>query len=543
MREYLDDVASKAEQYKWRKQEEFAAKQYEDLLRYDKALFEQKIELEKAIKHTTTTKAAKSERVRLPKLEITKFDGAFENWLPFWNKFEAEIDSSDMVAETKFAYLKELLEPKVRQGIDGLQFTTEGYERAKNILKTEYGKVSEIVNTYIENIMALPVVVGSQPLKVHEFYHKLAYNVQSLESLGKLSECWGLVRSVLNKLKGIKADLVRGQTEWQTWGFPELVKALQIWKDIHPIPLNESPPPIKLPGLRKSFHVQQSASHQRGCVYCDDKSHKSPECKECVSIEDRKRKLRDKGLCFNCTGNNHRAAQCRSRTNCLNCKQKHHTSICDKVVGEQKAMTASTEGEKVCHPVVVVNANGTKCRALLDTGATGSYASAYLLDLLKLKPKTTLNRRIQTIMGIETKNIHVYDIKVSNLKGDCEIPVCVTRIERSELLSLDNPDYPEMIKKYNHLRGVRMDDVDKKSKLPVHLILGTNEYTKIKTSEAQRAGAMGEPVAEHTKFGWTIMSTGKEVNIESMFLTQTTTSDYENLCRMDVLGLEDSPLW
>ncbi len=65
--------------------------------------------------------------------------------------------------------------------------------------------------------MALPVVVGSQPSKVHEFYHKLSYNVQSLESLGKLSECWGLVRSVLNKLNVIKADLVRGQTEWQTF--------------------------------------------------------------------------------------------------------------------------------------------------------------------------------------------------------------------------------------------------------------------------------------------------------------------------------------
>ena len=119
-----------------------------------------------------------------------------------------------------------------------------------------------------------------------------------------------------------------------------------------------------------------------------------------------------------------------------------------------------------------------------------------LLDLLKLKLKTTLTRRI---MGTETKNIHVYDIKVSNLKGDCEIPVCVTRIERSELLSLDNPDYLEMIKKYEHLRRVYMDDVDKKSALPVHLILSTNEYTKIKTSKAQRTGAMGDPVAERTK--------------------------------------------
>ena len=37
------------------------------------------------------------------------------------------------------------------------------------------------------------------------------------------------------------------------------------------------------------------------------------------------------------------------------------------------------------------------------------------------------------------------------------------------------------------------------------------------------------------------MSTGSEANMESMFLTQTTTGDYGNFCRMDVLGLEDSP--
>ena len=34
---------------------------------------------------------------------------------------------------------------------------------------------------------------------------------------------------------------------------------------------------------------------------------------------------------------------------------------------------------------------------------------------------------------------------------------------------------------------------------------------------------------------------GKEANPESMFLTLTTVNDYENHCRMDVLGLADSP--
>lgn len=58
------------------------------------------------------------------------------------------------------------------------------------------------------------------------------------------------------------------------------------------------------------------------------------------------------------------------------------------------------------------------------------------------------------------------------------------RIERAELLSFENPNYQEIIKKYPHLHGVRMDDVDKKRSLPVYLILGANEYTKIKTPDA-----------------------------------------------------------
>ena len=41
---------------------------------------------------------------------------------------------------TEFPYLKELLEPKVRARTEGLPFTAEGYERAKNILKTKVWK-------------------------------------------------------------------------------------------------------------------------------------------------------------------------------------------------------------------------------------------------------------------------------------------------------------------------------------------------------------------------------------------------------------------
>ena len=55
--------------------------------------------------------------------------------------------------------------------------------RAKNLLKSKYGKTSEIVNAYVQNIMALPIISGTNPVKIHQFYEILLFNVQALEML------------------------------------------------------------------------------------------------------------------------------------------------------------------------------------------------------------------------------------------------------------------------------------------------------------------------------------------------------------------------
>ena len=55
----------------------------------------------------------------------------------FWNQYEAEIEKSDISSVSKFSYLKELLIPSVRATIDALPLIREGYERAKQILKSK----------------------------------------------------------------------------------------------------------------------------------------------------------------------------------------------------------------------------------------------------------------------------------------------------------------------------------------------------------------------------------------------------------------------
>lgn len=87
-----------------------------------------------------------------------------------------------------------------------------------------------------------------------------------------------------------------------------------------------------------------------------------------------------------------------------------------------------------------------------------------------------------------------------------------------------------------------MDDVDDKEEVPVHLILGTNEYAQIKTEATPKIGTPGEPIAELTRLGWTIMSPRSESNLTNMFLIQTSAADYKALCRLYVLGLQDHPV-
>ena len=146
---------------------------------------------------------------KLPKLSIMKFNGSFSDWLRFWNQFLAVIENQNVSKVTKFAYLKELLEPNIRTSIDGLPFTEEGYAQAKEILLEKYGNDSEIINAYVEEIVALPTINGTQPNKIHPFFEKLRYSVQSVAMLKKLDNVNGYVRMTLNKIPGIRGDLVR----------------------------------------------------------------------------------------------------------------------------------------------------------------------------------------------------------------------------------------------------------------------------------------------------------------------------------------------
>ena len=115
---------------------------------FERKLFEVKLKFEEELQQAKTKQepAQKAEEklssfsAKLPQLQINRFDGSFEDWPRFWNQFSEIIDKANMPSVTKFACMKSFLDNRIKRQVDGLPFTSEGYNRAKIILKGKYGK-------------------------------------------------------------------------------------------------------------------------------------------------------------------------------------------------------------------------------------------------------------------------------------------------------------------------------------------------------------------------------------------------------------------
>ena len=161
---------------------------------------------------STTTPIEKT--AKLPKLVISKFERSYMGWPLFGGKFMEAIDKPSVALISKFSYLSELLDSKVKRCVEALPFTAEGYNRAKAITKDRYGKESEIVKCYVKKTIDLPHITSANPRKISKFSKKLSC-IQALQTMKKLDQITGNVLMTLNKLLRVR-DLVRTGSNWES---------------------------------------------------------------------------------------------------------------------------------------------------------------------------------------------------------------------------------------------------------------------------------------------------------------------------------------
>ena len=296
---------------------------------------------------------------------------------------------------------------------------------------------------------------------------------QALQTMNKLSQVDGNVAMTLDKLPAIHGDLVRTDPDWERWTFSQFSEAVRQWTKRNPVDTSR-------PDKEKERHSKVFQAKSRECVYCGDVSHKAVDCTKITGIPERKKILAKKRLCFNCAIGSHRAAECSSKASCQKCGKRHHTSICNTTkVKEEHTLTTN---QSSVLPIIMIRINGVKCRALIDSGSGSSYISGKLVDMLKVKPDSTQTRQVQMLMSTKTVSMEIYELTAESLHGQHKMPLNFIKINKAELLSVENPHYADLVQDNAHLSEIKVADSDTKVQLPVHgsVIFGSGEYARIK---------------------------------------------------------------
>ena len=99
---------------------------------------------------------------------------------------------------------------------DGLLFRSESYNWAKSIPTKKYGKSSESANAHIKSVMVLLTINITTLCKIHFFYKRFIAHINTLDTMRKLNKINGYVVFTLDKLCGIRGNLVRTDNTGKT---------------------------------------------------------------------------------------------------------------------------------------------------------------------------------------------------------------------------------------------------------------------------------------------------------------------------------------
>ncbi|XP_054746244.1 uncharacterized protein LOC129250664 [Anastrepha obliqua] len=120
--------------------------------------------------------------IKLKPFELKKFDGNFENWLPFWEQFKRAVhENPKLSTSTKFNFLNEALVGKAAASIAGFTPTEKCYSEAIFLLQEEYGNNEKIVEKFFQKLMNIRTVQSTADIyELRQLYNEVTSTMRSL---------------------------------------------------------------------------------------------------------------------------------------------------------------------------------------------------------------------------------------------------------------------------------------------------------------------------------------------------------------------------
>ena len=297
---------------------------------------------------------------RLPPPEPSTFSGDPLQYPGWKSSFEALIEHKGIPASERFHYLRKYLAGAAKEAIEGFCFlmTEDAFQEAKALLQKRYGDPFVVANAFRDKLEAWPKIANRDGLalrKLSDFLRQCDTAMRTIDSLKILNDerenkklLMKLPDWLVNRWSRVVADARERDRAFPLFGkFVEfLVKEANIACD--PITSQQALKTDKVSDQEKgpassqrrkrapganSFSTETSEadkSNKRSCPLHDGKtSHKIGDCKIFLakSLDDKKKCIRENGLCFGCLEKGHRSKFCKQKDTCKVCQKPHPTAL------------------------------------------------------------------------------------------------------------------------------------------------------------------------------------------------------------------------
>lgn len=397
----------------------------------------------------------------LLKLELPTFDGTFENWESFRDRFTSMIiDDLALSNVERLHFLSFVLSGEANKAIGYLPITDANFSVAWDTLVLRYENKRLLIHTHLQTIFSLPQITSENSRNLKQLRDQTQSSIQALKNLGRPVEKWDDILVYLVSLRLDKASRkaweLKLSDSLEPPSYDQLDKFLEsrigALDALLPPKSNMSAPSLDKAQKSKNLSVHTATPSKFVCPTCK-KNHLLYQCKTFLADPPIKRHefIKSQKRCFNCLAANHLTKDCKSERRCRQCSHKHHTLLhlaneakspsVDSSTSSETIKTDSENTEVASHIVSKTAAPKTavllatarvrvyspqnrvvSARALLDQGSAATLISERLAQLLRL-PRSKQNISVTSVGGLRTRGIQrIYD-SVQRMKASlCFLP-------------------------------------------------------------------------------------------------------------------------
>ncbi|KAJ8724480.1 hypothetical protein PYW08_015954 [Mythimna loreyi] len=536
--------------------------------------------------------------LRLPQIQIAKFNGEYFRWLEFRDTFESLIHNNDRISEiNKFYYLNSYLEGNAARIVSNLEVSSKNYAEAWKLLCQRYNNNRILINHHLNSLLNIKPLPRDSEKSLRFLVDHITKNLRALASLGQPTDNWDvliifLLSAKLDSQTLLKWEEHRNSIASESPSLDQFCKfiinranVLEATNRCNNSDNGMSSKTHERPGSNNSHQnnqgqrkgqnniVKSFASTDNNnkkhkvpkgfsCIICDD-CHRIYDCPtfKSKSIDERMSDVTRYKLCLNCLRQGHAVKDCRFRS-CLepDCNERHNSLLHRPTTSTHQLATLQEPVEVVtnfCNKntsqiilstamVVVSNPfdhQKVKVRALLDCGSQSSFITESLKTRLKLSPHPIDTLKVIGIGNTLANNVtESCNIRLQSVHNEFKITCsCLVLKELTGRL----PKAPIDIGLVKLPKDIQLADPTFHQPAAIDILIGADLFWDILGNKQISLG-VNEPKLRSSQLGWIVsgpiqsVAQRKVVRCNHSTISSYTNND-DNIEKIDFWDLEDIP--